>query len=58
MVELSRRINRPSVSLPYFFNAAIQFSTTVMGVGADRRSAYLSGSASRRGRGRNVYGSR
>jgi hypothetical protein len=28
-----RRINRPSGFLPYFFNPAVQLSTTVMGVG-------------------------
>jgi hypothetical protein len=33
MVDLSRRINRLSGFLPYFFSPAVQLRTTVMGVG-------------------------
>ena len=32
--EGRRRIDRPSGFLPYFFNPAVQLSTTVIGVGA------------------------
>jgi len=31
MVDLNRRINRPSGFLPYFFNPAVQFFPIVMG---------------------------